>query len=81
MSQIHILLLTHLKTHKCARIILGVVIPCSNAAFFSCCVLYFLSDRVSREHPLKCVQWPVLLGGALGRMFGGSSNFLLTFDS
>ena len=32
-------------------------------------------------HPLKCVQWPVLLGGALGRMFGGSSNFLLTFDS
>ena len=31
-------------------------------------------------HPLKCVQWPVLLGGALGRMFGGSSNFLLTFD-
>ena len=33
------------------------------------------------NHPLKCVQWPVLLGGALGRMFGGSSNFLLTFDS
>ena len=32
------------------------------------------------DHPLKCVQWPVLLGGALGRMFGGSSNFLLTFD-
>ena len=35
----------------------------------------------SHYHPLKCVQWPVLLGGALGRMFGGSSNFLLTFDS
>ena len=34
-----------------------------------------------QHHPLKCVQWPVLLGGALGRMFGGSSNFLLTFDS
>ena len=34
-----------------------------------------------KYHPLKCVQWPVLLGGALGRMFCGSSNFLLTFDS
>ena len=37
--------------------------------------------NISRYHPLKCVQWQVLLGGALGRMFGGSSNFLLTFDS
>ena len=24
------------------------------------------------HHPLKCVQWPILLGGALARMFGGS---------
>ena len=23
------------------------------------------------HHPLKCVQWVVLLGGTLGRMFGG----------
>ena len=30
-------------------------------------------------HPLKCVQWVVLLGGALGRMFGGSPQFLFVF--
>ena len=39
------------------------------------------NTTMPHKHPLKCVQWPVLLGGALGRMFGGSSNFLLTFDS
>ena len=32
-------------------------------------------------HPLKCVQWVtvVLLGGALGRMFGGSPQLLFVF--
>ena len=30
-------------------------------------------------HPLKCVQWVVLLGVALGRMFGGSPQFLFVF--
>ena len=29
-----------------------------------------------RCHPLKCVQWVALLGGVLGRMFGGSAQFL-----
>ena len=33
----------------------------------------------TRLHPLKCVQWVVLLGGALGRMFGGSPQFLFVF--
>ena len=32
-----------------------------------------------QNHPLKCVQWVVLLGGALGRMFSGSSQFLFVF--
>ena len=27
-------------------------------------------------HPLKYVQWVALLGGALGRMFGGSPQFM-----
>ena len=31
------------------------------------------------EHPLKSVQWVVLLGGALGRIFGGSPHFLFVF--
>ena len=31
------------------------------------------------HHPLKCVQYVVLLGGALGRMFGGSPQFLFVF--
>ena len=31
------------------------------------------------HHPLKCVQWVVLWGGALGRMFGGSPQFLFVF--
>ena len=28
------------------------------------------------NHPLKCVQWVVLLGRAFGRMFVGSPQFL-----
>ena len=32
-------------------------------------------EMVLRDHPLKCVQWMVLLCGALGRMFGGSPHF------
>ena len=34
---------------------------------------------VSHPHPLKCVHWPVLLDAALGRMFGGSPQFLFVF--
>ena len=30
-------------------------------------------------HTLKCVQWVVLLGWTLGRMFGGSPHFLFVF--
>ena len=42
-------------------------------------ILQFDHVGGSYVHPLKCVQWPILLGGALARMFGGSSSFLLTF--
>ena len=31
------------------------------------------------NHPFKCVQWVILLGGALGRLFGGSPHFLFVF--
>ena len=33
----------------------------------------------AHHHPLKCVQWVVLLGGALARMFDGSPQFLFVF--
>ena len=32
--------------------------------------------NIGSHHPLKCVQWVVLLGGALGRMFRWSPHFL-----
>ena len=32
------------------------------------------------RHPLKCVQWVVLLCGAPGRMFGGSPHFMCVFS-
>ena len=35
--------------------------------------------KCSSIAPLKCVQWVVLLGGALGRMFGRSPQFLFVF--
>ena len=38
-------------------------------------VVYF----VQGNHPLKCVQCVVLLGGTLGRMFDGSPHFLFVF--
>ena len=38
-----------------------------------------MTTLINNNHPLKCVQWVVLLGGALGRMFGGSSQFLFVF--
>ena len=56
--------------------------------YFSHSILYFGIDgdeikstkhKRFRNHPLKCVQWVVLLGGALGRMFGGSPQFLFVF--
>ena len=38
-----------------------------------------INTMKTHYHPLKCVQWVVLLGGALGRMFGGSPQFLFVF--
>ena len=39
-------------------------------------VIYLWLDH---NHLLKYVKWVVLLGGALGRMFGGSPHFLFVF--
>ena len=39
----------------------------------------FSASETESDHPLKCVQRVVLLGGALGRMFGGSPQFLFVF--
>ena len=44
-----------------------------------CSFSYPLQLHAYSVHPLTCVQRVVLLGGALGRMFGGSPQFLFVF--
>ena len=62
---------------SCAPPILLWHWPSFNLFPMSCLAWTFLIDH--HWHPLKCVQWVVLLGGALGRIFGGSPPFLFVF--
>ena len=56
-----------------------LITMCAFEGMFIMSYVYVCSVQVLKtciHHPLKCVQWGVLLGGALGRMFGGSPQFL-----